>query len=376
MPSDVDRALRVLMATPRFSPDVGGVETHVYEVARRLVQKKVDVTVLTTDRRGHLPIFEELEGVQVRRVRAWPANRDWYLAPDVYRIITRGSWDLVHVQSYHTFVAPFAMQAAWTARIPYVVTFHGGGHSSALRNAVRGIQWQFLRPWLARAQRLIAVAKFEMELYGRALRIPLERFILIPNGFDITRPNDGAISDSNGTLILSIGRLERYKGHQRVIAALPHVVAQKPDARLRIVGAGPCENELRHMAQQLGVSDRVEIRGIPSSDRQGMVRLLQSASLVTLLSDYETHPISVLEALSFQRPVLVAENSGMRELAERGWARSVPTHSAPTEIAEAMLGQLNTPLVPQQIDVFTWDDCARQLLQLYQSLVKPKECAS
>ena len=64
--------------------------------ARRLVERGVFVTVLTTDRTGTLPAHEEKDGVQVLRVPAWPRGRDYFFAPDVYRIVARNSWDVVH----------------------------------------------------------------------------------------------------------------------------------------------------------------------------------------------------------------------------------------------------------------------------------------
>lgn len=152
--------LRILMVTPRYLPYMGGVENHVYQVARRLVQAGVDITVLTTDPSQQLPMVEQMEGINVRRIAAYPARRDYHFAPALSGLIRRGAWDLVHVQSYHTLVAPLAMWAAWRAGLPYVVTFHGGGHSSALRNRMRGAQQTLLRPLLARAEKLIAVANF------------------------------------------------------------------------------------------------------------------------------------------------------------------------------------------------------------------------
>jgi glycosyltransferase involved in cell wall biosynthesis len=44
---------------------------------------------------------------------------------------------------------------------------------------------------------------------------------------------------------VSCGRLERYKGHHRVIEALPLVQQTVPDATLHILGSGPYEKELR-----------------------------------------------------------------------------------------------------------------------------------
>ena len=81
-------------------------------------------------------------------------------------------WDLVHVQCFHTFVAPLAMARSAAARgVPYVLTFHAGGHSSRLRNALRRPQLEALRPLLARAAALVAIADFEIERYSRMLRI-------------------------------------------------------------------------------------------------------------------------------------------------------------------------------------------------------------
>lgn len=366
----------MLMVTPRYFPAIGGVETHVDQVARRMVRSGAEVTVLTTDRSGALPQREQREGVTIERVRAWPAERDYYFAPGIARVIERGAWDIVHCQSYHTLVAPLAMLAALRARLPYVVTFHGGGHSSRLRNAMRKPQWALLRPLLARAARLVAIARFEIALYGQQLRLPAERFAFIPNGADLPRvaPQPGAATA--GPLIASVGRLERYKGHHRAIAALPEVLRHYPAARLRIVGTGPYEEPLRRMAARLGVAGRVEIGGIPPTERHAMAALLASSALVTLLSDYETHPIAALEALALGRPVLVADTSGLGELASRGLARAVPLASTSAQVAAAIVEQLRAPLVPPPIELPTWDDCAADLLKLYHSIAGRPPCAS
>jgi glycogen synthase len=363
--------LRVIQVTPRYHPYAGGVETHVWEVSRRLARRGVAITVLTTDPSGRLPSREIIDGVEILRVRAWPGDRDYYFAPGIYRVIRTGLWDVVHVQSYHTAVPPLAMAAALRSGMPYVVTFHGGGHSSRLRNALRALQWALLRPQLARAARLIAVAKFEMRFFSRQLRIPLERFIYIPNGADLPNP-PAATSQSGvrrrGTLIASVGRLERYKGHQRVIAALPHLLTQQPDTHLWIAGTGPYEPELRRMARRLGVADRVEIRAIPWEDRGQMALELMKSNLVVLLSEYETHPIAVLEAIGLGIPTLVADTSGLSELAQQGLARAIPLRSSAEQVAAAMLGQLCNPLAHEELHLPSWDDASDQLLALYQTV--------
>src|SRR5438270_10455032 len=130
--------LRVLMVTPGYFPHVGGVETHIHEVGWRLVRAGVGITVLTTDVSGQLPPVEESEGIQIRRIRAWPANKDYYFSPGIYHVINQGKWDLVHCHGYHSLVAPVAMLAALQANIPYILTIHSSGDVSGLRKALRG----------------------------------------------------------------------------------------------------------------------------------------------------------------------------------------------------------------------------------------------
>jgi glycosyltransferase involved in cell wall biosynthesis/GT2 family glycosyltransferase len=364
--------LRILMVTPRSPLGQGGVERHVMEVSRRVASAGVEVEVLCAEPGARGSTEQSRDGVTIRSVPAWPAKRDYYLAPGIWREMGRRPRSLVHVQSYHTLVAPLAMLRALVLRVPYVVTFHGGGHSSGARNRLRRLQRRLLRPLLARASRLVAVARFEIDLYSRELRIPRERFVLIPNGTDLPAAGlDGAESAGQPGLLASIGRLERYKGHQRVIAALPRVLEREPDARLLVVGTGPYEPELRRKAADLGVEDRVEFTSIPAGDREGMASLLQRVSLVVLLSDFETHPLVALEAAAAGRKLLVANGSGLGELADEGLARSLPPESEPGAVGDAIVEELGRPSRQRTLRLTTWDECAAALLDLYRLLGVP-----
>jgi glycosyltransferase involved in cell wall biosynthesis len=356
-----------LLVTARYFPYMGGIETHTYEVARRLRRARADVTVLTTDPSGQLPADEEIEGVRVRRVKAWPSNRDYYFAPGVARVIAQDRWDVIHCQGLHTFVPPLAMLAAQRTGTPYVVTFHTGGHSSRLRNAMRGVQFAALRPMLARAERFVGVSQYEVEFFRDRLGLPGERFAFIPNGSDLPQLSEPAKVEPG--LIISVGRLERYKGHQRVIAALPHLRRRCPEAHLLILGGGPYEGELRQLALRLDVGRHVQFKTIPPQERGRMAQTLAQASLVVLLSEAESHPVAVMEALLLGRPVLVADTSGLRELARRRLVRAIPLDSTPGQAAVALADQLWHPFTPAGVKLPTWDDCAADLLALYRAVV-------
>ncbi len=103
----------------------------------------------------------------------------------------------------------------------------------------------------------------------------------------------------------------------------------EPGRPLLIVGTGPYEAELREQAAELGIGDRVEFTSTPPDRPAAMAELLQRVSLVVLLSDFETHPLVALEAAAAGRRLLVADASGLAEIAEDGFARAIPLDESP-----------------------------------------------
>jgi glycosyltransferase involved in cell wall biosynthesis len=357
---------RLLMATTRCYPELGGIESHVREVAARLAPS-YDLEVTTTDRSGELARVEDVDGYRITRSRAWPRRRDYYLSPGLFWRVLRGDYDLLHVQGVHTLVPPLAMLAALLRRRPFVLTFHTGGSSSPLRARARGLQWRLLAPLLRRAAALVAVSEYEAEVFEGVLAMAPGTIQVIRNGGSLPAPAHPVRREPG--LVLSTGRLERYKGHHRAIEALPHLIERHPDARLRILGSGPYEAELRALADRLGVADRVSISFVPPAEREVMARAVSAASVVTLLSDYEAHPVAVMEALTLERPVVVLRTSGLTELADLDWVVGLDPHASPAEVARAIEAQLDDPVLADPRDLPTWETCVAALSQLYDDVL-------
>lgn len=360
--------MNILMVWARFFPEMGGIETHIHEVSQRLIEAGHQVMVLTTDRSGRLPAHDSAGGIEVIRVRAWPRSRDWYIAPGILKTILSRRWDVVHVQGYHTFVPLFAMLAALMSRQTYVLTFHSGGHSSPFRNAIRRFQWRLLAPLARRADALIGVSRSEVTRFSDGMAIPSTRFRMIRNGAELPQGAAEPVQE-NPNLIISLGRLERYKGHHRVIAAMPEILRQRPNARLDIIGAGPFEHELKRMVDQAGLGQAVRIFAWDPRDRIGLARHLATCGLFVLLSDYEAHPVAVMEALGLGRKVLTTYDSGFAELADLGWLATVPPAADGNAIARAVLERLAAPPMPQ-VTLPSWDEAVAALLEVYSDAVR------
>lgn len=136
---------------------------------------------------------------------------------------------------------------------------------------------------------------------------PRERFTHIPNFVDVERLQPGG---EPGEAFLFMGRLGPEKGLTTFIRA-----AAKAKVKARIVGTGPEEEKLRHLAQELQAD--VEFLGYRSGD--ALLDVLRSSRALVLPSEwYENAPMSVMEAYALERPVIGADIGGIPELVRPG----------------------------------------------------------
>jgi glycosyltransferase involved in cell wall biosynthesis len=366
----MNRPCRVAMVTPRYLPLMGGIETHVHEVGRRLGRSGVDLTILTTDVTRELDPVETVDSMLIRRFDAHPRSKDYYVSAELLRALATGSFDLVHVQGVHTALAPMALATAQRRAIPTVVTFHTGGSSSRIRARLRDLQWSAERPILRRAKARIAVCAFEVEWFSRRLRMAPSDFSMIRNGCEPLPTSDEPVGVTGAPLILSIGRLEEYKGHHRAILAMPDVLQRAPSARLAVVGRGPYESELRALSARLGLHDSVIFTSFAPTERQRLGNLVHRSNAVVLLSDYEANPVAIMEALGLGANVLVAMTSGLTELADAGLATGVELDAAPSDVGEALLRvSADTRWSRGPPDLPSWDQCAEQVAGVYEEAI-------
>jgi glycosyltransferase involved in cell wall biosynthesis len=227
------------------------------------------------------------------------------------------------------------------------------------------LQRQLLAPLLRRAHRVVSIARFERRMLVEETGLHPDRVVLIPNGSDLPVV-DAAMPAPTAPVIASVGRLERFKGHHRVIRALPELLRRWPEAELLVVGEGPYEPRLRALARDLGVAASVRFAAFSSTEREAFARTLAGVSLVTLMSEYETHPLAAIEAAALGKPVLVSDVAGLAAFAADGLGTAVPLETGPVELATAMGRLLEAPPQPPPVRLPTWDECADALLRVYE----------
>lgn len=135
-----------------------------------------------------------------------------------------------------------------------------------------------------------------------------------------------------GRHVVAVGRLVEKKGFAHLIDAVAELEADRPVARLTIVGEGPLRPELTAQIDRLGLGSRVELVG---SRSPGEVReiledadLLAMPSIVATNGDRDSMPVVVKEAMAMEIPVVASDEVGLTELVQPEFGHRVPPDDA------------------------------------------------
>ena len=345
--------MRIAQVCPRYSPDIGGVETHVEEISKRLVRKGHDVTVLTTDPSGRLPKSETIDDVKVIRFHSFAPGDAYFLSPSLYSYIKRsGDFDIVHAHGYHAFPAYFATYTR-SPRLIFTPHYHGHGHTP-LRNLLLKPYAMLGKRIFSRADSVICVSEFEKSLVCRDFMCD-EKAVVIPNGVNKAEFKSVEPYPKGMKVVLYVGRLEEYKGVQYAIRALPYLHWH----RLLVIGKGPYKDALVKEAAAARVKDKVGFMAGMSRDE--LLRWYATADVFVMLSRFEAFGITVAEALTAGVPCIVANGSALSEFAGDS-CKAVELPISGEELAADIEAAVFAGTPPGVLD---WDDVVERVLKVY-----------
>lgn len=351
--------MKISHVSPRYYPDFGGVESNVKEVCERLAKKDFEVEVLTTDPTGELVKEEIVNGVSVKRFRSWAPNDAYCFSNELRRYLKKNSnnYDIVHAHSYHAIPALYAAQTKNKNKFFFNPHYHGSGHTY-LRSLLH-VPYKLLgKRIFQKADRIICVSHYEKSLISKDFNIREEKVAVIPNGVNSQEFRSLRKREKNHRAVLSVGRLEKYKGLQHLIRVLKRL---NNDVVLEIVGKGPYKETLVELSKKLGVYDRVRFsQDLP---RTKLLQKYADADVFVLLSKYEAYGISVAEALASRTPCIVANTSALREWVDGkncfGIEYPINYHEL-QDLINKVMGRQVKELKPP-----TWDEVTAKLINQY-----------
>jgi len=352
--------MRIVQVCATYSPNVGGIETHVREISERLVKRGFDISVLTTDPSGKLSRVENINGVQVSRFNSWAPNEAYYFSGELKRHLIKNSntCDIIHAHSYHGLPALYAAQAKGRNKFVFTPHYHGAGHT--LFRSLLHMPYKFLAKRIfEKADRTICVSQYEKNLIKKNFDLNEENVIVIPNGVNLEEFRILKKRKKNHRIILYVGRLEKYKGVQHSIRVMPKL---DHNMILEIVGKGPYKGNLVKLSRKLGVDDRVKF--FHDLLRTELLQKYVDADVLVLLSKHEAYSISVAEALCARTPCIVANTSALSEWIDEHNCFGIDYPIDLEELKNLISSVIGN--VVGKLKIHDWNEVADRIVSLYE----------
>lgn len=160
--------------------------------------------------------------------------------------------------------------------------------------------------------------------FGRAQAMRLvdpvhwDKFRIVRAGIE-PPPKSSQATTANATArprLVCVARLSPEKGHAGLIQAFAKLIDEGVDAELELVGDGPDRPRIEAQVAQLGLGDRVILRG--QVGEHDAMAAMSKATVGVLASFMEGLPVVIMEALALGVPVVAPCVAGIPELVEHG----------------------------------------------------------
>jgi glycosyltransferase involved in cell wall biosynthesis len=360
----------------------GGSDRYARELIRAVLAVEPD-TRLTLFVSSSAPpdLFDEpwARSVRFHRFPVPAAGNAWHLLSEVAGIplaARRYGLDAVHGLAY---VTPPA-----AAGVPSVVTLLDliwARHKGTM-TARETLGMRLIAPTCARwARRVVAISHAAKQEMVGGLGLPSEKIDVVHLGVRMSERARALPADelrrrfglSDRPLVLCVAQKRVHKNLHGLVRA---VAAAEEETELVLPGAPtPYEDELRVMAEELGVAERVKF--LPWVDDEELESLYAAATSVVLPSFEEGFGLPVLEAMRRGVPVACSDASSLPEVA--GDAALLFDPHDPSAIASAIDrlvrdGDLRRRLIELGLERcarFTWEETARRTLAVYRRAISP-----
>lgn len=381
-------------------PSPKGASTHITQFVRGLVGAGHAVHLLTAGD-GVLPAAGTHEGAMVTRVASPDGTTESFLARAIefgqavdrhvrshpgYQVIQfRSIWD-----GWHLVQGPRAAGYKTLFEVNGLPSIELKYHYPSLVDTIEG---QALLAKM-RAQEITILANCDAivcpsdvtRTFLVSLGAPRAHITVIPNGVQTDEfcPSPLPSREGRTPTILYVGTLAAWQGLDVLLAALPHVLAERP-VRLAIAGRGRSQQlkQLRKHTRKLGIEDAVSLE--PAVPHHAVPAYIAQADVCVAPLVYNDRnvvqgccPIKIIEYMASGRPIVAANLPVVRELVREGVEAVLHAPDDPVDLARQIVRVLQDRALAEGLAVcaaqraqerFTWHRAQTRLLRVYDGLV-------
>ena len=191
---------------------------------------------------------------------------------------------------------------------------------------------------------------------------------------------DGPTIETDSPTILFVGRFVPAKNLTLLVEAFANVVEQFPSAELILVGDGPLKPDVEAEIAQYDLQDSVRLPGYV--DNEDLPEYYRGADVFALSSQRENHPITLLESMSCETPVVASSIGAIPEIVENGQTGFLYPVGSASDLAAAINQLLSDPELctfcgrrarETAINELDWSKHQTELFELYKNTIESAE---
>ncbi|PGH21435.1 hypothetical protein AJ80_03226 [Polytolypa hystricis UAMH7299] len=385
----------IAMFSDFFFPQPGGIESHIYQLSTKLIDRGHKVIIVTHAYKGRTGVRYLTNGLKVYHVPFLVIYREstmptvFSFFPIFRNIIIREQIDIVHG---HASLSSFCHEAILHARTMGLRTVFTDHSLFGFADAASILTNKLLKFTLSDVDHVICVSHTCKE--NTVLRASLDPLMVsvIPNAVVAenfrplsNNPRDGdqiprgmlapppLLGPDDTITIVVISRLFYNKGTDLLIAAIPRILASHPNVRFIIAGSGPKAIDLEQMLERKVLQDRVELLGPVRHEEVRDIMVRGHIYLHPALT--EAFGTVIVEAASCGLYVVTTRVGGIPEVLPQ----HMTTFAKPEEddlvqatgkaIAALRSNRVRTDRFHDQVRMmYSWTDVARRTERVYDGI--------
>jgi len=388
--------MKILIASDLYWPTINGVSTFSRNLAKGLAARGHEVLVIAPSQTGKK--YKEVDGnYVVARTKSIPfpfyQNFRISLNPylEVKRIINDFQPDVIHIQML-IMISQSVMRYGHKLGIPIVSTNHAMPENlmdnlKLLAPVSRPINYamtKYIVRFQSKADYVTLPTQAAIDMFGLSidkLEVPIEP---VSNGIDLSRFSVGVMPKdvidefhipTSAPIITYIGRLDAEKHISVLVKAFNRVLTQHK-AHLLIVGGGTDAENLKALAKELGISDKITFTGRVSDE--DLVKLHKVGTIFCMPSPAELQSIAVLEAMASGKPIVAVDAGALKELCQNERNGFLCRQDDDEEIANSFIKIINDPTLCKSMGkeslkiakTHDLDNTLKRFEEIYTSLIE------
>jgi len=308
--------MKILVTTPYFYPEGGGLERYAYNIFKRLVKKGYDIKVFCATKNGY-DYSEEIDGISVNRLKPDIIISNTPIRLNLFNILNKevsiNKYDIINSHTPVPYFAEIAALTAYKHKIDYIVTFHVSEMSSPklLLNIIYKLLDKTIERFIFKIAKRIIIVN-ELVKQGYLAKFVYKTEVITP-GVDTTKYKPLNNYNSNGKRLLFIAPLSssyEWKGLRVLLNAMQLVIKEHKDTILTIIGDGNLRDEFIHICKEKMIDKNVIFKGRVGEDE--LIRCYQESTLLVIPSiGVDSFPLIMLEANACGIPIIASKIGGI-----------------------------------------------------------------